>query len=124
MFDITRITPPIRFLSDALVVPTFVLRSRPHPRNQGKTAIEVLLGKKPSLTHLQPFGSTAFEIFIEYNYHAGVQSSNEAYFAVPGEAPLVFRSIPSSAATGASRGAFVDVHISCLAGDISLDTKA
>ncbi|SGY15502.1 BQ5605_C013g07386 [Microbotryum silenes-dioicae] len=35
----------MRFLSDALVVATFVLKSRPHPRNQGKTAIEALLGR-------------------------------------------------------------------------------
>ncbi|SGY25516.1 BQ5605_C018g08631 [Microbotryum silenes-dioicae] len=52
--------PPMRFWSDALAVATFVLNRRPHPRIQGKTAIEVLLGKKLSLAHLQPFGSTAF----------------------------------------------------------------
>ncbi|SGY91401.1 BQ5605_C038g11663 [Microbotryum silenes-dioicae] len=47
---------PMQFWSDALAVVTFVLNRRPHPRIQGKTAIEVLLGKKPSLAHLQPFG--------------------------------------------------------------------
>ncbi|SGY97934.1 BQ5605_C035g11433 [Microbotryum silenes-dioicae] len=70
------------------------------PRIQGKTAIEVLLGKKPSLAHLQPFGSTAFVhvpkerrsklaprsiqgVFIgysgEYNYRVWVQSSKQVY---------------------------------------------
>ncbi|SGY46610.1 BQ5605_C001g00452 [Microbotryum silenes-dioicae] len=91
---------PMRFWSDALAVATFVLNRRPHPRIQGKTAIEVLLGKKPSLAHLQPFGSTAFVhvpkerrsklaprsiqgVFIgysgEYNYRVWVQSSKQVY---------------------------------------------
>ncbi|SGZ27798.1 BQ5605_C026g10191 [Microbotryum silenes-dioicae] len=91
---------PMRFWSDALAVATFVLNHRPHPRIQGKTAIEVLLGKKPSLAHLQPFGSTAFVhvpkerrsklaprsiqgVFIgysgEYNYRVWVQSSKQVY---------------------------------------------
>ncbi|SGY20476.1 BQ5605_C016g08069 [Microbotryum silenes-dioicae] len=91
---------PMRFWSDALAVATFVLNRRPHPRISGKTAIEVLLGKKPNLTHLQPFGSTAFVhgpkerrtklsprsiqgVFIgysgEYNYRVWVQSSNKVY---------------------------------------------
>ncbi|SCZ96816.1 BZ3500_MvSof-1268-A1-R1_Chr4-1g06749 [Microbotryum saponariae] len=91
---------PMRFWSDALAVATFVLNRRPHPRIQGKTAIEVLLGKKPNLAHLQPFGSTAFVhvpkerrtklaprsiqgVFIgysgEYNYRVWVQSSNQVY---------------------------------------------
>ncbi|SGY12188.1 BQ5605_C011g06418 [Microbotryum silenes-dioicae] len=91
---------PMRFWSDALAVATFVLNRRPHPRILGKTAIEVLLGKKPNLTHLQPFGSTAFVhvpkerrtklsprsiqgVFIgysgEYNYRVWVQSSNKVY---------------------------------------------
>ncbi|SGY12350.1 BQ5605_C011g06477 [Microbotryum silenes-dioicae] len=87
-------------LMDALAVATFVLNCRPHPCIQGKTAIEVLLGKKPSLAHLQPFGSTAFVhvpkerrsklaprsiqgVFIgysgEYNYRVWVQSSKQVY---------------------------------------------
>ncbi|SGY29905.1 BQ5605_C002g01094 [Microbotryum silenes-dioicae] len=91
---------PMRFWSDALAVATFVLNRRPHPCISGKTAIEVLLGKKPNLTHLQPFGSTAFVhvpkerrtklspqsiqgVFIgysgEYNYRVWVQSSNKVY---------------------------------------------
>ncbi|SGY12909.1 BQ5605_C011g06653 [Microbotryum silenes-dioicae] len=91
---------PMRFWSDALAVATFVLNRRPHPRIQGKTAIEVLLGKKPSLAHLQPFGSTAFVhvpkerrsklaprsiqgVFLrysgEYNYRVWVQSSKQVY---------------------------------------------
>ncbi|SGY89089.1 BQ5605_C133g13382 [Microbotryum silenes-dioicae] len=91
---------PMRFWSDALAVATFVLNRRPHPRIQGKTAIEVLLGKKPSLAHLQPFGSTVFVhvpkerrsklaprsiqgVFIgcsgEYNYRVWVQSSKQVY---------------------------------------------
>ncbi|SGY80018.1 BQ5605_C008g05285 [Microbotryum silenes-dioicae] len=91
---------PMRFWSDALAVATFVLNRRPHPRIQGKTAIEVLLGKKPSLAHLQPFGSRAFVhvpkerrsklaprsiqgVFIgysgEYNYRVWVQSSKQVY---------------------------------------------
>ncbi|SGY20279.1 BQ5605_C017g08564 [Microbotryum silenes-dioicae] len=83
---------PMRFWSDALAVATFVLNRRPHPRIQGKTAIEVLLGKKPSLAHLQPFGSTAFVhlaprsiqgVFIgysgEYNYRVWVQLSKQVY---------------------------------------------
>ncbi|SGY38561.1 BQ5605_C003g02047 [Microbotryum silenes-dioicae] len=66
----------------------------------GKTAIKVLLGKKPSLAHLQPFKSTAFVhvpkercsklaprsiqgVFIgysgEYNYRVWVQSSKQVY---------------------------------------------
>ncbi|SGY54746.1 BQ5605_C006g03905 [Microbotryum silenes-dioicae] len=93
-------TLPMRFWSDALAVATFVLNRRPHPCIQGKTAIEVLLGKKPSLAHLQPFGSTAFVhvpkerrsklaprsiqgVFIgysgEYNYRVWVQLSKQVY---------------------------------------------
>ncbi|SGY58245.1 BQ5605_C006g04354 [Microbotryum silenes-dioicae] len=76
---------PMCSWSDALAVATFILNRRPHPRIQGKTAIEVLLGKKPSLAHLQPFGSTVFVhgVFIgysgEYNYRVWVQSSKQVY---------------------------------------------
>ncbi|SGZ29599.1 BQ5605_C051g12551 [Microbotryum silenes-dioicae] len=77
---------PMQFWSDALAVATFVLN--------------LLLGKKPSLAHLQPFGSTVFVhvpkerrsklafrsiqgVFIrysgEYNYRVWVQLSQQVY---------------------------------------------
>ncbi|GAA5913710.1 hypothetical protein JCM5296_000009 [Sporobolomyces johnsonii] len=48
------------FWSLALTVATFVSNRTPHARLEGKTAFEVVTGKKPKIGHLQPFGSVAF----------------------------------------------------------------
>lgn len=57
------------YWSDALGYATFVLNRIPHPTLKTTTPYELWYGRKPSVSHLKPFGATAYVHVNEHNRH-------------------------------------------------------